>query len=694
MQRLSRKYFRLNVTWKLGIFVFVALTLLNIYACVIALPIMQSRLLHERNARVHEEAQTAYSLLRYYYDLESAGTLTSGDSQNQALAAVSSLSYGADDAGYFWVTDYELTMLADRSTENLVGTDVSGVTDVNGQPIFLDMVNISRNGGEGFYHYTWRDDNDSGKAVAKVAYVQSFEPWGWTLATGISTNDIVSLSGFNKYTLGAISGATAVFILVLFIIAVRTLIVRPLKSIAETSQALAEGDSTKTFAVMSHDEVGAVAQSCGMLTARMKEIIEVSERMAAGDLTVEVKPASEKDALFRAFGQMVTNQRNLIAKVKATASSVAEASRQLSGASEQTARATQQIAGIIQQVARGAAEQSEAMQQTSKSVGHLSGAIDHMAEGSQQQAKGVDEATRIVKMVSTAIEGVSANAHAGAAEWEKTAVSAREGARKTHETVVGMDKIRRAMDLVSLRVTDLGHRSGEIGNIVATIDDIAAQTNLLALNAAIEAARAGEQGRGFAVVADEVRKLAERSSVATKEIAGLVNGIQVGVREAVTAMQQGGKEVEVGYSLAAEAGVSLDDILARSQVVGRQVVDISAAAQALKNLSQDMVEAIDRINGIVEQNAAVAEEMTVSSSVVSKAIETTVGVAEENSASSEEVSASVEEMSAQVEEALAAAQSLADTSEEMERAVAVFKVTGAIINDHDSHARQAWDHTW
>ncbi len=286
----------------------------------------------------------------------------------------------------------------------------------------------------------------------------------------------------------------------------------------------------------------------------------------------------------------------------------------------------------------------------------------------------MDEATSVVEKVSAAIEAVSANAQAGAEEWENTAESAIGGAQKTHETVAGMDKIRKAMELVSTKVTDLGERSGEIGKIVATIDDIAAQTNLLALNAAIEAARAGEQGRGFAVVADEVRKLAERSSMATKEIASLVNGTQAGVREAVNAMQQGTREVEEGYKLATDAGGALDDILARSQNVKKQVAEISVAAQGLKDLGYSMVETIQKINKIVEENAAATEQMTASSSVVSRSVEATAGVAEENSAASEEVSASVEEMSAQVEEALAAAQSLTDMSEQMESAVSVFRV--------------------
>ena len=459
-------------------------------------------------------------------------------------------------------------------------------------------------------------------------------------------------------------------------VATRLIMGQPLKSLVRTSEALAEGDVEQQINFKSSDEIGTLASAYSKVVDYMKEMAAVSQRMASGDLTAEVKPRSEKDVLGNAFSQLTAQQRELIGKVKASVADVSEASQQLTKAAEQTAQATQQITSTIQQVARGASEQSTSLQQTAGSANQLTRAIDQIAEGSQEQAKAVDEATRVVEKVSMAIEAVSGNAQAGAKEWENTAESAIGGARKTHDTVAGMEKIRKAMDLVSARVTDLGESSGEIGKIVATIDDIAAQTNLLALNAAIEAARAGEQGRGFAVVADEVRKLAERSSVATREIAALVNGTQVGVREAVNAMQQGSKEVEVGYKLATDAGGALDDILARSQNMGKQVMEISVASQALKDFSLEMVETIERINRIVEQNAAATEEMTASSSVVSKAVEATAGVAEENSAASEEVSASVEEMSAQVEESLAAAQSLTDMSEELERTVAVFRTGG------------------
>jgi methyl-accepting chemotaxis protein len=470
-----------------------------------------------------------------------------------------------------------------------------------------------------------------------------------------------------------------VFGMVYCTLVIRLVVARPLVSLMKTSDALAQGDIAQKIEVTSTDEIGDLGASYARVVEYMNELAEVAERMADGDLTVEAKPRSEKDVLGNAHARLIARQRELIGKTKAAAASVTEASKQLARASEQTAQATQQITSTMQQVARGASEQSSSLQQTANSVDQLSRAIDQIAQGSQEQSRAVDEATRAVEAVSAAIDSVSANAEAGAKEWEVTAESAMGGARKTNETVVGMDKIKKAMELVSARVTDLGQRSGDIGNIVATIDDIAAQTNLLALNAAIEAARAGEQGRGFAVVADEVRKLAERSSMATKEIATLVSGTQAGVKEAVNAMQQGSRDVEEGYKLAMDAGGTLDEILTRSQNVRKQVTEISAAADALKNLGRDMMAAMQKIIKIAEENAAATEEMTASSATVTKSVEATASVAEENSSASEEVSASTEEMSAQVQEALAAAHSLADTAEELQRIVEVFRTDGVHI---------------
>jgi methyl-accepting chemotaxis protein len=671
--KIMGRQIKIGLLWKMALVALIIAAIYDIFFTYYALPKFRSTIVEGQQAKVQQRAEVVIGMLDSYYALETSGVATRAEAQAYALSAVSGLAYSEQDGETpIWVSDYQPVLLADPSQPSLVNTYVGNVTDDKGNLIFGEAVNIARSSGEGFFTVY-----QSGK---RETYAASFQPWSWTVGTSFSYKQALASYTSVSTQVGIFYGAQGVVAIALMWLATSLIMGRPLKSLVRTSEALAVGDVEQQINFRSSDEIGALAAAYSKVVDYMKETAVVSLRVASGDLTAEVRPRSDKDALGHAFLQLTAQQRELIGKVKAAAANVAEASKQLTKAAEQTAQATQQITSTIQQVARGASDQSTSLQQTAGSVEQLTRAIDQIAGGSQEQVKVVEQATRVAEKVSMAIEEVSGNAQAGAKEWENTAQSAIGGARKTHETVAGMDRIRKAMDLVSARITDLGERSGEIGKIVATIDDIAAQTNLLALNAAIEAARAGEQGRGFAVVADEVRKLAERSSGATKEIAALVSGTQAGVREAVSAMQQGSKEVEAGYKLAMDAGGTLDDILSRSQSVGKQVGQISLASQALNDLSREMVETMERINRIAEQNSAATQEMSASSEVVSKAVEATAGVAEENSAASEEVSASVEEMSAQVQESLAAAQSMTDMSEEMERAVSVFKTgedTGA-----------------
>jgi twitching motility protein PilJ len=164
-----------------------------------------------------------------------------------------------------------------------------------------------------------------------------------------------------------------------------------------------------------------------------------------------------------------------------------------------------------------------------------------------------------------------------------------------------MQRIRAAVQTTGKKIKGLGERSLEIGAIIEVINEIATQTNLLALNAAIEAARAGEQGRGFAVVADEVRKLAERAARATKDITGLIKGIQVETSEAVTVMEEGTREVEEGTKLADQAGAALREI---EQIVKQTAVlmtDITKAADDQVEVTAQVVHSMDTISKLTQE---------------------------------------------------------------------------------------------
>ena len=233
-----------------------------------------------------------------------------------------------------------------------------------------------------------------------------------------------------------------------------------------------------------------------------------------------------------------------------------------------------------------------------------------------------------------------------------------------------MGEIKQVVREAAGKVEELGKLGEKIGAVVETIDDIAEQTNLLALNAAIEAARAGEHGRGFAVVADEVRKLAERSQRETKAIAELIRDVQGGTRDAVQAMGQGAEQVEQGAA-GRPGGQALGEIL---QAVEPTVAQVTRSRRRRRRWRRaaGVVEAMAAISAVVEEARRRPRRWRPGGGV-GRAIEAIAAVSEENSAATEEVSASAEEMTAQVEEMNAQAEELAATAEQLRALVAQFR---------------------
>ncbi len=500
-----------------------------------------------------------------------------------------------------------------------------------------------------------------------------FSGYDWGLVNEINVNEALTTVNTMRNTtilIIALVGALVVFLAIVISNSIAT----PIKKIAETANLLAKGNINQSITHQGTDEIGELAESFRAMIDYQKEMSNTAAQIAEGDLTATITPQSLNDILGNAFVNMVANLHNALEQVSENTVALASSSTQLSQAASQAGSATNQISTTIQQVASGAAQQSDAASRTASAVDQLTRAIDGVAKGAQEQASAVTRMAGLSSQLSTAIEMVASNsakASGGAVDASKAAES---GATIVQATVNGMTSIREKVKLSAGKVEEMGTRSEEIGAIVAAIEDIASQTNLLALNAAIEAARAGEHGKGFAVVADEVRKLAERAGAATKEIGGLIRGIQATISEAVVAMQESAQEVEEGVRLAGDAGAALQNILQSAEAVQGLAGQVTEASNEMQSLSNELITAADEVSAIVEENTAATEEMSAGSSEITQAMDNIASISEENSASVEEVSAATEEMSAQVEEVSASSDMLSQMAMELEKIISRFKL--------------------
>ena len=256
-----------------------------------------------------------------------------------------------------------------------------------------------------------------------------------------------------------------------------------------------------------------------------------------------------------------------------------------------------QLRNLVQTINQTAVQVAAAAQETQSTAMHL-------AEASEHQAQEIAGASAAVNEMAVSIDQVSANAAESAAVAERAVAIANKGAEVVQATIHGMDTIREQIQETSKRIKRLGESSQEIGDIVSLINDIADQTNILALNAAIQASMAGEAGRGFAVVADEVQRLAERSAAATKQIETLVKTIQTDTNEAVISMEQTTAEVVKGARLAQDAGVALEEIENVSKNLADLIQNISNAARQQAASAGHISNTMNVIQEITSQTSA------------------------------------------------------------------------------------------
>ena len=348
----------------------------------------------------------------------------------------------------------------------------------------------------------------------------------------------------------AISATIAASVLVAFVL-IRT-VTGPLSCGIKMIQAMAIGDVSSRLAMDRKDEIGTLANAMDQLADSTAAMADAADRVAAGDLGVTVDIRSEDDILGKAFSQVVETLRRSTSDLNLAVGQLSSSATQILAASSE--------------VASGTAQTSTSINETTATVEQ----VRQAAQLSSQKAQDVSENSRRVAEVSIS------------------------GQRAVEETSIGMDGIREQMSTIAGTVVRLSEQSQSIGGIIASVNDLADQSNLLAVNATIEAAKAGEQGRGFAVVAQEIKSLAEQSKEATAQIRDILSDVQKATSAAVMATEQGSKAIDAGVTQAAVAGEAITMLSETSDAA------VQAAAQIVAS-SQEQVVGMDQI-GIAMEN--------------------------------------------------------------------------------------------
>ena len=540
--------------------------------------------------QLKDQTESAVSVINYVYSLQQNGTLTEEQAKKEAADRVRAMRYD-NGAGYFWIDTYEgvNVVLLGRPTE---GKSRINSVDPNGTRFIEEMIKNGRKEGGGFTDLMFAKPGED-TPLPKRNYTVAFAPYQWVLGTGVWIDYIDSMVAHQEEEANAAlwsglikMGAFVLVLQLLFIFigyVFANKIIQPIISVTDRLKVFATGD----FRTDSSDD------------ARFDSNDEIGE-------------------MRQAMRTLQSNISNMMKKVMATAQQVTDSAGQLNTNASQSAEVSNSVANSMVNVAGNCSEQFTEIETAN-------GQVETLGRHMMNFVNTIQHSSEVVKVTQ-----------------DKAVAEAKTVDGAVEQMKLIQTSVMQSADVI----TELGEESDRIGKIVDTISSIAAQTNLLALNAAIEAARAGEHGRGFAVVADEVRKLAEQSSESAGEIAGLITSIQDKSQKAVAVMQEGVDRVESGTKVVQDSGASFNEIAEMVRKVVEESQEMNNIVNALNENTKTIGEAI--------QSVAVK-----SSSVSSEA---------------ESVSAASEELTATMSEIESSSGVLAEMAKDMLKSVENFKM--------------------
>ncbi len=532
--------------------------------------------------------------------------------------------------------------------EGLSG-NVLELKDANEKAYYQKVMDTVKTLKEGEIQSIRHVDSRRGNATS---FVSKYGPWNWVLIADSHDADYAGYysrvkeeSKRSLVMLFAIATALALgmFPFALFY-ARKTL--QPLKDLSESAKQLSDGNVDVEVHINSNDEIGVLANSFKTLTESMKDSASIANRIAQGDLSVQVQPRSDRDSFGIAMKKMVESLREIVSEMSRSSRDVATNSETL-------------LSRISEALSAGR-EAATAVHEAAEAAGEAALANEEIVQGSKLQRTTANLARENAEQAVVAANLMSESGNHMSTSVQAAAESAEQGVSVVSRTLEAMEKVRSKVEESTVTVSRLDARSREIAQITETIDDIAGQTNLLALNAAIEAARAGEHGRGFAVVADEVRRLAVQSAEASSQIGSLTQIILKEIGEAIKSMNASASEASTTLSLSTETQSALASIVDSSAKLQNEAALVSDSSVALGETVSSVQSAFDDVVTSVESNE--------------RAVNRSAEHASRVAATAEEVAAFITEQAANLEQLTQTANSLRDLAGRMEHSVNRFSI--------------------
>jgi methyl-accepting chemotaxis protein len=402
------------------------------------------------------------------------------------------------------------------------------------------------------------------------------------------------------------------------------LIIRPILRMVGSFKRMAEGDLTQRTEVTSSDEIGSLAETFNLMAANLERTVtKLGRSQAQLKSVVETVGSRSRTVIDRVDEQrsIIDETYHSIDQLNGGVRKITDNVEALSASSEETSSSMLEMVASMEEVSRHTDTLFESVEETSSATTQMVSSISEVDQNVDYLTNFVTDTSSSMVEMSASIAQVEGNAAKSYDLTLAVADAAESGMRAVRETIEGMEQIRQSVAESNVVVTRLGDRSTAIGKILNVIEDVAEQTNLLALNAAILAAQAGEYGKGFSVVAAEIRELSERTASSAREIATLIRAVQEEVANALRTMSSGSRLVEDGVSLSHEAGKALNKILDSATKASGMGKEIANATREQAKGSETVTRSVDKLQEMTRQISGATQQQAQGSSHIMKAVE-------------------------------------------------------------------------